>query len=378
MSGFLVIYPVEAKKNTVKTQWTFMVYMDADNNLDAFGYENMKAMQTVGSTPAVNIIVLWDKYDDVTNLYKVTTDVHGPELIPKFPLNGNEANMGDPETLQTFVDYTTKHFRAQHYALVFWDHGDDFSGCCWDDHPVDHLSHQEITQALAGIHLDLIIFDACVEGMIEVVYEYVWAGLQIDYVVATEGYVPNWGIPYATILGNLTTNYEWSAFNLAKFIVDDYIQLYETMRPASRLVELAVIDMSCINSIVRQLGDITSHLSKNIGAYHGVISEARGKGNMGWSEYGWEAYIDLPTFVKNLAEYNIQGASSLYDYLTDALYVQASHSMKSAEGLGIFFPNSDGSFEHKVWWTPEEYLALQFPNEGWWTFLRAYWGKESS
>jgi len=354
-----------------------MVYMAADNNLDYFGYENMEAMKdglvARESPQDVNVVVLWDKYDDMTNLYKVTTDE--PEIVKGFPLNGKEANMGDPDTLQSFVQYIMRHFRASHYVLVLWDHGDDFRGCCWDEHPDDHLTHQEITQALSRIHLDILAFDACVEGMIEVVYEYVSApkGPQIDYVVATEGYVPLAGYPYAMILEHLDP--EMAAFDLAKVIVDDYIAFYETLRPASRLVELASIDMSYINTIVQQLGDLTSYLSVNIGTYHGMIAEARGKGNLGWSEYGWEAYIDLPTFVKSLADYGISEASTLNDTLTTAIYVKASHSMKSAEGLGIFFPNSYGSFQHKVWWTPEDYLAMQFPHEGWWDFLQTYWGQ---
>ncbi|MFX0194730.1 MAG: clostripain-related cysteine peptidase [Candidatus Hodarchaeota archaeon] len=370
----LAISPAWAKPTP---QWTFMVYMAADNNLDYFGYENMEAMKdglTVRESPQdVNVVVLWDKYDDVTNLYKITTGE--PELVDGFSLNGEETNMGDPDTLRNFVTYTMRRFRANHYVLVLWDHGDDFRGCCWDDHPDDYLTHQEITQALSKIHLDILAFDACVEGMIEVIYEYVSAprGPQIDYVVATEGYVPFAGYPYAMILEHFDPAMNVKDF--AKVIVDDYIAFYETLRPASRLVELAYIDMTYINTIVKQLGDLTSYLGANIKTSHGIVSEARGKGNLGWSEYGWEAYIDFPTFIKSLKKYGIPGAASLYTDLTNAIYVQASGSMKSAEGLGIFFPNSEGSFQHKVWWTPGDYLAMRFPHEGWWNFLQIYWGQ---
>jgi hypothetical protein len=295
-------------------------------------------------------------------------------------MSGEETNMGDPDTLRDFVKYTMKTFRASHYVLVMWDHGDDFRGCCWDDHPEDYLTHQEITGALSGIELDIMAFDMCVSGMIEVVYEYAWSGTQVDYVVATEGYVPNWGYPYVALLDTLTTNPEMGAFDLSKTMVDEYIAYYEVMRPASRLVQMAVIDMAYVDLIVEQLGDLTDILEEGLlsdmrGYYHGIIAEARGAGNLGWSEYGWEAYVDLPTFVKKLAGYGLEKAAILYDTLMDALYSEASKAMKSAEGMGIFFPNSNGCFQNKIWWNPEDYLAMQFPQEGFWDFLQIYWGR---
>jgi hypothetical protein len=360
-----------------RADWTFMVYMDADNNLDYFGYQNIAAMMSVGSTKDVNIVVLWDKYDDVANLYHVGTDEIN--IVQGFSLNGEEANMGDPDTLRSFVKFTMKDFRASHYVLVMWDHGDDFRGCCWDDHPDDYLTNQEITGALSGIELDIMAFDMCVMGMIEVVYEYVWSGTQIDYVVATEGYVPNWGYPYAALLGTLTSNPEIDAFDLSKIMVDEYIAYYESMRPASRLVQMAVIDMAYVDLIVEQLGNLAAVLEDGLigetrGDYHGMVADARGAGNMGWSEYGWEAYVDLPTFVNTLTEYGFEEATVVYDTLMVALYSGASKAMKSAEGLGIFFPNSYGSFQNKAFWNPEDYLAMQFPYEGFWAFLQTYWG----
>jgi hypothetical protein len=370
-----------AKPPAARAQWTFMVYMDADNNLDYYGYLNMDAMKQVGSSQDVNIIVLWDKYDDVANLYKVSDEA---EIVKGFTLNGMEVNMGDPYTLQTFVKYTMKHFRSSHYVLVLWDHGDDFRGCCWDDHPYDHLTHQEITQALSGIHLDILVYDACVEGMIEVAYEYVWdpKGPQIDYIVATEGYVPNWGYPYDTILSTLASNPDLDAFEFSKLMVDEYIAYYEALRPASRLVELASIDLTFIPTIVQQLGELTDKLEKLLKEdtsdfSHEQIAIARGEGNLGWSEYGWDAHIDLPTFVKTLSKslLDVPEATVLNETLTEAIYVKATEPMKSAEGLGIFFPNSYGSFQNNVFWHGDDYLVMQFPHEGWWDFLQAYWGK---
>ncbi|MFX1484388.1 MAG: clostripain-related cysteine peptidase [Promethearchaeota archaeon] len=371
-----VILPIATAQAKSRAQWTIMIYLDADNNLDYYGYVNVEDMMTVGSTEDVNVLVLWDKYDDVANLYRV--DSGDLSIIDGFALNGIEANMGDPSTLRDFVKYTERHFRSDNYALILWDHGDDFRGCCWDDHPEDHLTHQEITSALSGFQINILAFDACVEGMIEVAYEYVHAGLDIDYLVATEGYVPNWGYPYDTILEDLTANPEMDSFALSKTIVDDYVAFYDAQRPASRLVELAAIDMSNVDMIVKQLGGLTDTLENLLlsdrESNHELIAEAKGEGNLGWSEYGWEAYIDLPTFVKYLASKDIQGASELYDTLKASMYVVTSKALSSAEGMGIFFPGSFGSFKNNAYWHGDDYLSMHFPHEGWWNFLQTYWG----
>lgn len=372
-----LVLPLSTDAARSKSKWTFMVYLDADNNLDYYGAQNIEAMKAVGSTNDVNIVVLWDKYDDVANLYHV--ELNELKIIPKFALNGEEVNMGDPNTLETFVRFTMCHFRSDNYALILWDHGDDLRGCCWDDHPEDHLSHQEITGALSGISIDILAFDACVEGMIEVAYEYAWSGTEINYLVATEGYVPYEGYPYTPVLTALTTNPGVDAYDFAKIMVDDYLVFYENLRPAARLVEMGVIDLTYMNLIVEQLSDLTGVLEPLLqgderGCYHGMVSEARASGNMGWSEYGWEAYVDLPSFAKTLSNYGFEQATILYETLMDGIYARASRSMHSAEGMGIFFPNSYGSFTHNLVWHGDEYLALQFPHEGFWDFLQAYWG----
>ncbi len=369
----LPVMPVQAKSGA---EWTIMVYLDADNNLDPYGYVNVEDMMAVGSTKDVNIVVLWDKYDDVANLYKVEA---GDLIAAKgFKLNGIEANMGDPNTLRDFVKYSERNFKADNYILVLWDHGDDHRGCCWDDHPEDHLTHQEITGALSGFQIDILAFDACVEGMIEVAYEYASGDLDIEYLVATEGYVPGSGYPYYPILAHLTADPTMDAFDLSKTIVDDYIAYYETKRPASRLVELAAIDMSCIDTIVQQIGELADVLEGLLLSdredNHEMIAEAKGEGNLGWSEYGWEAYIDLPSFVSYLADKDVQGAEDLYETLTASMYVVASNALSSAEGMGIFFPGSFGSFSNNPYWHGDDYLAMQFPHEGWWDFLQVYWG----
>lgn len=80
----IVVTPASASAN-----WTFMVYLDADNNLEQYGIEDFNEMEMAGSTSDVNIVVQFDRtpsYDTTngdwttTRRYYVTYDTD-PQII---------------------------------------------------------------------------------------------------------------------------------------------------------------------------------------------------------------------------------------------------------------------------------------------------------
>ena len=390
MCALLLIVFVSATMNTVGAArpkiagWTFMVYMVADNNLDAWAYENLELMQTVELTEEVNVVVLWDGYDKPAYLYKVVYG--GRELVGGFPLNGEEVNMGDPDTLEAFVDFVTRKFGAQHYLLDLWDHGNDFSGSCYDEHPVDHLTHDEVVAGLEGHHIDILAYDACLEAMIEVAYEYNALGMETDYLVACENYVPLYGYPYDVILDSVTKNPDMSALEFAVLIADEYARYYEPRAHFNGGVmgTLSVIDLSTVDEAVAELSQLTealeAKLEESYDIYRKIISEARGEGNLPWAEYGWEYYIDLPTFINDLEanrklDPDIRGLASAVRVALEEVVVHVANTEPmdsvSALGLGIWFPPSEKPY--LAYRGLLRYENLQFASQGWVDFLYAYW-----
>jgi hypothetical protein len=369
-----------AKPKPSIANWTFMVYMDADNNLDAWAYESLAFMEKVGSTEKVNVIVFWDGYYQPAYMYKIISG--NRELVRNFPYNGKEVNMGDPVTLKTFLDFVVKNFRAQHYMLVLWDHGDDFRGCCWDEHPEDHLTHDEVVAGIAEYEIDILAYDVCLQAMIEVAYEYNARSLNIDYLVASENYVPLYGYPYEEILRALTLNPEFSAFDFAKLIVAKFAEFYEPRAHFSGgvMATLSVIDISMVDEAVRELAELTNALRTNMKVYHDLISDARGVGNLPWSEYGWEYYIDMPSFVNYLKDYapdeNVRNLASVLLFTLQEDVIKAVGNTKpmdsaGAFGLGIWFPPSEAPKLTRE--LLSDYEKLEFASMGWLDFLYAYW-----
>jgi len=393
MCALLLIVFVSATMNTVGAArpkiagWTFMIYMVADNNLDAWAYENLDLMQSVQLTDDVNVVVLWDGYDIPARMYKVVYE--GRELVEGFPLNGEEVNMGDSGTLKTFVDFVTRKFKAEHYLLDLWDHGNDFSGSCYDEHPVDHLTHDEVVAGLERHHIDIVAYDACLEAMIEVAYEYNALGMEADYLVASENYIALYGYPYDVILDNLTQNPDMSALKFAVLIADEFARYYEPRAhfDGGVMATLSAIDLSTVDEAVAELSELTGALEAKLeeseesyDSYHEFISQARGEGNLPWAEAGLEGYVDLPTFVKDLAanpkvDEDIRGLASDVVAALDEVVVNVGNSDpmedNSVLGLGIWFPPSEKPYV--AYSGLSRYNDLQFASQGWLDFLYAYW-----
>jgi len=356
--------------------WTFMVYMDADNNLDSYAAYSLGMMQEVGSTASVNVVVLWDGYYQPAYMYKVVED--GLEEVKGFSLNGEEVNMGDSFTLKTFVDFAASKFSAEHYVLVLWDHGDDVSGICWDEHPDDHLTHPEVATALSGKHVDILAFDACLMAMVEVAYEYNQYGLDTDYLVGSENYVAVAGYPYNTILAGLNQNPAMTELEAAQMIVQDFAAFYEPRAHFSGgvMATLSAIDTAKIDEVVADLAVFTDALMADMEGNHDMISEARGEGNLPWSEYGWDMYVDLPTFVEYIT---IATTDSVVESAGNAVLLSLSEAIVAlgntepmesagAKGMGIWFPSSYHMMRGFA-----RYSTTKFAGQGWLDFLYAYW-----
>lgn len=115
-----------------QAKWTFMVYLDADNDLEPYGIIDFNEMETVGSTADINIIVQMDRvpgYDNSngnwtgTKRFRVTKDANTNTISSAVIQDLGELNMGDPATLTSFIQWASTNYPADNYALILWDHG---------------------------------------------------------------------------------------------------------------------------------------------------------------------------------------------------------------------------------------------------------------
>ena len=338
-------------------KWTFMVYMAADNNLEAAGVKDFLEMAAVGSGEDIDILVQMDRipgysdaYGDWTGCkrFRVTQGMTPTSATALEDLD--EVNMGDPATLVDFINWGTSQYPADRYALILWDHGSGwqkrtfsrdlaFKAICSDDsdgHAM--LYNREVRQALqtADVPVHLIGFDACLMGMVEVAYEIRDAGPSV--MVASEELEPGDGWPYDAILGQLAANPGWSVAQLGYAIVELYYASYSESTP---MRTQSVIDLTK-----------AAPLAESVSGFADVIRDS------------WETDRDAVATA----------ARSVMDRI-DLAVIHEKHgdNHRGANGLAIYFPLND--YDYSTGYTGN---TIQFPGDTLWDeFLEAYFSDMS-
>lgn len=115
----------EKFKNKAPTDWTFIVYIAADNDLRSFAARNIKQMAQIGSNAHINIVVQLDIR--VTGNQKITRRYY-IEQNKIYHVNESDAasqhmDSGDPKTLISCACWAIQNYPADKYALILWNHG---------------------------------------------------------------------------------------------------------------------------------------------------------------------------------------------------------------------------------------------------------------
>ncbi|MDO4611961.1 MAG: clostripain-related cysteine peptidase [Candidatus Saccharibacteria bacterium] len=159
---------------------TFMIYMtgsDLESDNGAATHELSGIDPKEVDLENINVIMIaggskrWrNNYIDAdeTSIYQLTSS--GFTKVK----TQNLMNMGEPETLSSFLKYVTDNYKTKEYELVFWNHGGALEGSEYDQlHGDDALSLQEITEALSNTTfnkdnpINTVIFSTCLNGTIE-------------------------------------------------------------------------------------------------------------------------------------------------------------------------------------------------------------------
>jgi len=201
---FVLTALVQGAAVAAEKEWTFMVFINADNNLDEYGVLDQEEMAVVGSSDRLDIVTLIDRYSGPATMNHIENG-----RVVKLSDEG-ELDMGDWRELVRFAKTAMARFPAKHYALVVWNHGSGWKlkgaalkGISYDDSSKNHITTGQLGDALgeissaAGRKIDLFCMDACLMQMFEVA----WAVRDgCDYIVASEETVPGDGYPYTDVL----------------------------------------------------------------------------------------------------------------------------------------------------------------------------------
>jgi hypothetical protein len=370
-------FSVTVQLSPPPAKWTVLVYLDGDNNLQEYAFNDLNSMELIGPNADVKIIVLVDFYDDYDapfssgKCYEIQQDsnlnsINSLELVTTLPY---EPNMGSANTLRDFIVFGQTYAPADHYLLVIWDHGAGAFGLCSDDTSSDRLTIAELNQALNDSmvqHLDIVAFDACLMGQLEVAYE---IQATTDFVVFSEQSVPLTGFPYEDILLNLTTFPDSSPGAVATSLVYYYVTAYDF---GGRYYDLINNDI-CLSAVeTSKLDAIAFNLNQLAEAFLVNVADPEFYETITWSRcfaqgFEWADFFDLRSFAESVAlQFNGAApfsllASNLSVSVQNAIHEEMHLSgVPEAFGLGAVF-GSYGSHQ----------LAFAYDTE-WDEFMEAF------
>ncbi len=288
--GWRSVDPVPAQE---EKKWTFLVFMNAANDLEPFSGLNLNQMEAVGSTKDVNIVVQVKRIanrhdanfsewkDTATRRFLVGRDNNSSDITSRLVEQNDSVDMGKAAALRDFVQWGVRTFPARRYALVLWNHGAGWRsaklaaaerrGVSYDDVTGSHINTIELPRSIdIGRRWDLLAFDSSLMQMAEVAYE---IRDQASYIAGSEESPPGEGYPYDAFLARLAQNPDMDGREFGTHIIRDTFNHYEAK--GTRDITHSLLDASKVAAIAPAVDALGSALLGARDRHGAGIAQAR-------------------------------------------------------------------------------------------------------
>lgn len=409
-------------------EWTVMIYMAGDNNLDSNGVADIKEIKRIGSTPEVAIIAQFDRSGARrhTKRYHLHDYATSPTVAQDEVEDLGETNTGSVKVFADFLDWSINKFAAKRYLVILWGHGsgaldDDVyyeGGRVWkrggkrhgifhpirkdvsslgftfvadelvgdggeekgiralptliapDDEAKDFLDNVELKKALkaTGRKIDILGMDACLMSMAEVCHQ---VRESVGLTVASEAEEELEGWPYEGFLKQLVKNPKISPEELADVIVNEFINLYSDHD--NIVASLSACDLSKSSEVAAAVNKLAETLLPLLDDEQ-VLDSVMVSRYRVWSDEIIES-VDLYDFCyllrKSSHRADVRAAcETVMKVIENSGFIVSfkgiGKGMQYCRGLGIYFPQTAVS---------AHYHNLDFVKEDgtlWGEFLKGY------
>lgn len=374
-------------------QWSILLYMCGDNNLESAAIEDILEIEASKiDTDEVSIFALVDRHQGYntsndnwtgTRLYRLKTGIEKnsnsilseriecPNLGLKTDMS-TELDMSSNYVLSGAMSYVMERFPADHYGLIVWGHGTGWRGevenhipedFAWKGFAYDETSGSYMTlhqfgeglkKCLFNKSLDFIGFDTCYGGEIEIMYEIKDFA---KYAIGSEGLVASSGWNYEKLFNYF---YEYDILSPENFCNAAVRQFKESYKDYTRSA-IAVINLEAINDYVFAFNNYCAAVADKITSLDvhdkimGVLydNEACNTEKYTYGKPGYDIYLDVNSIVENLQNYFVSIKSStdlidLYSIFKNSLstvYKNTWASDRTEAGLGVYFSTlTQGSY----------------------------------
>jgi hypothetical protein len=241
-----IIVPAERVERTI------IVYMAADNDLSVDAVNDIEEMKTGFLSVEEN--------DKNTNLIVFIDPARADPYILNITQNGDTVRQ-----YQEFVSTDTSQMRqilediiflypADKYGLVLWSHGTSWlpEGKTMKAFGRDDKKQMDIPDLNVALPLkfEFILFDACLMGAIEVVYE---LRNKADFIIASSAEIIYLGFPYDEIIPELIK----PVIDL-NAVAQKYFAFYNVRDGAYRSATISLVDTKELENLARETAKLAS------------------------------------------------------------------------------------------------------------------------
>lgn len=244
----------------VQQQKTLLVYMVANNNLSSFSTSNINAMMEGYLPTEDNLLVYLHSQTESPKLLRLYKDESGAavrDTVYRFP----DRNSADPKSLTSALSVCKTMFPAEEYGLVLWSHGtgwlpEKYYGAT-RSFGLDGSSEMDIMDLAKALpfKLNYLIFDACLMGGIEVMYE---LKDSVDYIIASPAEILSNGFPYNKIMEHI-----FKSTTRLEAVANEYFNHYNYMSGSSRAATIALVKTSELDKVAQLAKGIFSQYGHN-------------------------------------------------------------------------------------------------------------------
>jgi len=414
IAGFEIItYELPAPPPTSPDQvWLVMLYVDADDELLEYDMLlDLNEAELVGSSDQVHIVAQVDRFEggfagdgdwSTTKRFYVTQNADLNAVASEELMDLGEVNMADPNTLVDFVAWAVETHPADKYVLILSDHGAGWYGGWWDQTaPGDWITPLELESALKYVQdntsleqFELIGFDACLMSSLEV---YTAIAPYARYSVASEELEPGYGWAYASFLADLVTDPGMGGADLARSIVQHYIDgdaalvgaPEEYIRQLKADITLSAVDLAVIPDLLAALDELViaaSEIDQGNVALSRFYSQSYFNTFSIFGKNVPPSYLDVGHLARMLAEEGrsneVSQASRQLLAILDQTVIAEKHGQRrpGSTGISLYFPNSTlyGAYDMLPGSNTYTTLAGRFASESLWDdFLLSHYAGAS-
>ena len=291
---------------------------------------------------------------------------------------GESVNMGESDTLSTFLDYGYENYKTDHYALICWDHGGGpVRGYGNDElYGYDSLEFAEMKKAMEDSpfsdsnKLDWIGFDACLMASVEIADLF---SDYADYLIASEEVEPGCGWDYSFLS---VLNETSGSKKIAKSIIDSYEAYILGHSDALYCpdITLSCMDLNEISTVTQAMDGLFSCMNDGLGqGDYQKLSQLRSD-TKAISKGSELDLVDLGHTAKMMSEMYPEESDALISALEKLVIYQATN-VPSTYGVSVYYPyesEEEYSIVENMQSETESGVELLHSSEGYSSYFENY------